>query len=486
VKAILLGAVIGVLVALDPFVTVRLLNYSVFDGLRNLPFAISVSMALVIAFALVLRPYMVGLATWAVFDYWRAFPPLFLLAYQFSGVRAGPLDAAAVVIGVFTLVLLAGSFIRGERQKFVSTPFNVLNAAMAACILFSLIAEFRIYGFLKSLKAILLFFLLVNFLPREDVARSFLRWLIVLAMLTAVFGWVQEAAWLGFQQILSIAPEEGLKRSFETHFGIPIFRVPGMMISYGALATYMATAIVLTVSSMLWPSSNPLLPRWALWTSLVLCGSALLLTIAKPVMIGLCVSLGLLLAMHRPMRVLPLAAAGLVGVLALAVTIMIVPGNFDTALRVADEIPRSEQERIRLDRDSIEGVMHSPYTWFGRGVGAGARYTGHVLRWPAHNAFILVTAELGLVGLAVYLMIYGLIFIRAVALNIAIRDGPYLPVARGLLAALVVVMVSVQFEAAYLDVFVWSLFATIESVWIRTQYQWRASGSAAATPVSSA
>lgn len=457
----------GALVVLDPFATAYLLNLPYLEELRKLPFVISISAALLLGIAFAMRPYMAGLTKLVIYDYWRAFPLVFIFAYQLSGMRAGPLDAAAVVIVAFILLFLAALFIRGDKQTFVSSPLNVLNIALVGCIILSLVMDFKPYGLLKSMKAFLLFFLLVNFLPREDVILSFLRWLMVFGILSALFGFVQELGWALFQEMWSFAPEEGLKRSIETYFGMPIFRIPAMMISYASLATYLGAALVFSLSSLLWPSDKPLLPRRWLWFSVFVFAAAIGLTIAKPVMIGIFLGVSLLLVLHRPMRLVPAAAAGALGVLGLALIIAIIPGNIDTIYRYADEIPKTEQERIRLDRESIDWIMHSPYTWIGRGTGSGSRYTSHTLRWPAHNAFILVTAELGVVGLAVYLLIYATVFARAILLNIRIRDGPYLPVVRGTLAALVIVLVGAQFEAVYLDIFVWTLFATVEAIWIR-------------------
>jgi hypothetical protein len=51
--------------------------------------------------------------------------------------------------------------------------------------------------------------------------------------------------------------------------------------------------------------------------------------------------------------------------------------------------------------------------------------------------------------------------------NLVVASGPYVPIARGLLAALVVALVGAQFEAGFLDIFVWTIFATIEALWFK-------------------
>lgn len=468
-KAVLLGLVVGALVVVDPFLTAYLLRD--FSPLRDLPFLFSITAALTLGAVFAVRAFKPGLVATVIQDYYRYFPVLFLLAYQFTGVSAGPLDPTEIVIGVFMLLFLAGLFIRRE-QRFVSTPFNMLHLALGICIVVSLASEVKFFGFLKSFKPFVVFFLMVTFLPRENLTRDFLRWLLIFAMLSAAFCLVQELLWVTTQELLSVVKKEDLKRMFEDTPWGPLFRVPGLMVGYRPMALYLAVATMLSLSALLWRRETPpLLPRRWLLFGLVLIVPALVLTTAKDVLLGVSAALLLLLVLHRPTRLVPVALVGLAGALALLIATAIVPGNVDTAVDLTRTVPKTEQERIRLDRDSIEGFMHGPYTWTGRGIGAGARYTAHTLGWPAHNAFILAAAELGVAGLVVYLMIYGLVFARAVALNIAVTSGPFLPIVRGLLAVLVVVLVGAQFEAGYLDIFVWTIFATVEAIWFQVRRQ---------------
>jgi O-antigen ligase len=226
------------------------------------------------------------------------------------------------------------------------------------------------------------------------------------------------------------------------------------------------------VSALLWWKQGALLrPRWLI-LGLCFIVPALVLTFAKDILLGASAGLLLLLLMYRPKRFVPLAlVTGLAGALVLFAAIAIVPGNIDTAVDLTRTVPKSEVERIRLDRDSIEGFMHGPYFWTGRGVFSGYRYTPHTRRWPAHNAFIKAAAEVGVAGLAVFLLIYGLAIARVVALNIVVRDGPYLPIVRSLLAVMVVILVGAQFEADYLEMFVWAMFATAEATWFLVRRQ---------------
>jgi hypothetical protein len=479
---LLLGAMIGLLVALDPLLSTYLLRD--LPWLHDLPYALSIGAAALVGAVFAARQLVLGFATVTIRDYWRFFPLLFLVSYQLTAVAAGPLDPTDALVAVFMTLFLAGLFVDRD-QRFVSTPFNMLHLAIVVCIAISLVAAFQPTGFLRSLKPFVLFFLLVNFLPRDNVIPQFLRWLLVLAMVSAAFALLQQIAWLGAATILSPLSEANVEMMMETVFGVTVFRVPALMTGYRPLALYLGIALVLAVSALLWRRELRLLPRRWLLFGIGLISLALVMTLAKDILLGTGLALVLLLTLYRPARFVPLASvAALTGVLALVVAIAVVPGNIDTAMDLTRTIPKEEVERIRLDRDSIEGFLHGPYMWTGRGVFAGGRYTAHTRRWPAHNAFILAAAEIGVAGVTILLLIYGLAIARLVALNVKVRSGPYLPIVRALSASVLIIVVGAQFEADFLEMFVWTIFATVEAMWILVRRQTRtavesASGSAA-------
>jgi hypothetical protein len=82
-----------------------------------------------------------------------------------------------------------------------------------------------------------------------------------------------------------------------------------------------------------------------------------------------------------------------------------------------------------------------------------------------------VAAEIGIVGLIVYLMIWGLVVARVVALNIVVTRGPYLFVVRALPAILLVFLCQASFQGHYFDSFMWPIFALFEALWFKVRRQ---------------
>lgn len=479
-NTLLLGVLLGAVVVFDPLITTYFLRD--FSWLHDLPYLLSITAALTVGVVFAVRAFMPALGATVIHDYWRYFPLLYLVAHQFSGVTEGPLDPTEVVTGVFILLFLTGLLIHRD-QRFISTPFNTLHLALAICFAVSLVSQFKPIDFFKNFKYFVVFFLLVNFLPRQDMSRTFLKWLVIIAVPSAVFALVQEVVWLSTHIVLTPVPPKELEIQIEEHFGVRIYRVGAMMVSYHALALYLATAVFLSISALLWRKEATLLrPRWLI-VGLCVISPALLLTFSNPIYIALSVGLPLLLVTRWPARGVPLAlAGGLVGALALVAAIAIVPGNVDTAVDATRTVPKSEIERIRLDRDTMEGFLHGPYFWTGRGIGAGNRYTAHSRGWPAHNAFILVAAELGVFGLLVYLMIWGLFVARVVALNIMVTGGPYLFFVRALPAILFLFLAQLSFHGLYFDNLVWAIFAVVEALWFQVRSQSAGTAESSQTP----
>ncbi|MGH8639575.1 MAG: hypothetical protein ACREUZ_20775, partial [Burkholderiales bacterium] len=222
---LLLGVMIGLLVALDPLLSTYLLRD--FPWLHDLPYALSISAAAMGGAAFATRRVLIDFGAATIRDYWRYFPLLFLVSYQFTAVASGPLDPTDALVAVFMALFLAGLFVDRD-QRFLSTPFNMLHLVIMICITISLVAAYKPAGFVRSLKPFVLFFLLVNFLPRENVLPTFIRWIVVLGMVTAGFALLQEAVWLSSAIALSPLSPAEIEMMMETIAGTSVLRVPAL------------------------------------------------------------------------------------------------------------------------------------------------------------------------------------------------------------------------------------------------------------------
>jgi len=189
--------------------------------------------------------------------------------------------------------------------------------------------------------------------------------------------------------------------------------------------------------------------------------SALLLTQAQDVLLGFFVALMFLLILRRPRYIFHFAVVILLLAVVLFTLFAYLPGKGDTISYVVRDIPKTERERIQLDREGIQGFVHGNYKLSGRSY--GNRYTANVHDWPAHNGFILILDEAGIFGFIIYLGMYIWVLFRLICLNLVVKDPAYLPIVRGLLCGIIIYFIGVQFTASYVEPFLWILFALTES-----------------------
>ena len=188
---------------------------------------------------------------------------------------------------------------------------------------------------------------------------------------------------------------------------------------------------------------------------------ALLLTLAKDVLLGFFVALIFLLILRRPRYIFHFAVVILLLAAVLFTLFAYLPGKGDTISYVVRDIPKAERERIQLDRDGIQGFVRGNYKL--SGCGKGGKYTDNALGWPAHNAFILILDEAGIFGFIIYLGMYIWVLFRLVCLNLVVKDTAYVPIVRGLLCGIIIYIIGAQFTAGYIEQFLWILFALTES-----------------------
>ncbi len=400
---------------------------------------------------------------------------LLIFGIHCTAVALGVLDPSEVVVALFTLVLLV-AVLGPDPHHFIATPVNVLNGLILLAMILSLPSDLNPLSLLKGLKAFFVFFLLVNFIYRRNLEQTFVDWLLITGLLFGLFAYVQAAAWIFAQLPLTLLDDAALRNSMEeTPFG-PMLRVPGMTLSYRAFAMILAVSISLALTRLQYVPDLSTSRRRLTMASLAVMLPAVLLTVAKDVLLGLTFALPMLLVLRKPARLV--GAAMLVLVLSLAGTLalVILPENVDRIASLTREIPKAEQERIRLDREGLEWLLHGPYDVFGRGVGSGNRYTSHVRGWPAHNSIILAADEIGYLGVCAMLAIYAWIAWRVLVLNAIARAPPDIALARGFAASLLVIFVGIQFEASYVDTFMWSFFALVEATALRVIPRYRADG----------
>lgn len=446
-----------------------LLGHRWFALIKSVPFEFSILMFSLIAGICLLVVY---LPRWValMLEYKESlFLISFLVGYQANGLNISGLDASDFLVGIFSLLLLLSIF-GGKDYTFTASSVNLLNLLLLFFFIISTVntgSLFSLIALRQYLKSILLFFLMVNFLYSKEMVTKFIRWLIVITSCSSLIAITQEVVYLLTGQLLiGVIPADVLNRMFEpTSFGY-LLRVPALMNEYRPFAFVLGVTLLMAISLLLFP--NRLIQsskeRFFLFIACILMSTALILTFTHDVALGLSAALILLLVMRFAPYFLHFSAATLLIVSILLFSLTYIPGQMDNLQNFLKDLPSSERERFQLDREGIEGFLQGGHILIGGGQGAGARYTDHFLRWPAHNAFILIADDAGIFGLLVYILIYLWIIYRIIILNLRIRDPTYLPVVRGLAGGVIIHVFTAQFQGAYTESFHWVIYALIESI----------------------
>ncbi|HYN87486.1 MAG TPA: O-antigen ligase family protein [Ardenticatenaceae bacterium] len=172
---------------------------------------------------------------------------------------------------------------------------------------------------------------------------------------------------------------------------------------------------------------RPLLPRWATLTILVSMGMALVLTFSRGAMVGLAVALAPLMLL-RYRRLIPYAAVAALLLLLLPQTQGYV-SHFIAGLRGED---LATQMRFGEYKDAL--ILIRRYPWFGVGFSGAPDIDLYV---GVSSVYLLMAEQMGLIGLAVFLLlmlaffVYAIVAIRRLQGNQAVE-----PILLGLVSAI--------------------------------------------------
>lgn len=457
------GLSVGSLLVVDPYISTYLTHR--FNIAKLFPFEFSVLIFLSIILLCLFLIYLVRYFPVIVENKELLFIVLFISGYQTTSLQLGIVDASDIVLGVFLLIVLVDIFV-GRKNEFIDTPINLLNLLLLIILFISLINNnlpSRIH--ILYIKTMFMFFLMFNFLCSKEIVLKAVRWLIIITTCSALIAIFQEIYYiLTGDVIVGFIPDEKLQRMFEpTSFGL-LLRVPALMLGYRIFASILGVTLIITVSLIIF--SNTSMPVFRKKANLYVAASlmflALLFTFSKDVLMGFFIALVFLLTLKNLRYFLHYTAAAMLLIAIVFFLFTYLPGQIDN-INYLKDVPQSERERIQMDREGIEGFLHGGYFFFGKGASRGARYTVHTNGWPAHNAFILIADELGIFGLIIYISMFVWIIFRLIALNLVIKDPAYLPIARGFLGGIIIYIISAQFQASYMEPFLWIQLALIES-----------------------
>jgi len=392
-------------------------------------------------------------AVWALFDldiaYLGVFGVLTLLPFGSLPFEIGftPTFLDLALGGLFAVWLLP--YVLGEREEIIATPVGapILAFALLAVVAFiaglahGALTSYLIRHFAEVLMSIATFFLVVNTVQDVGRLRRLLRWFILGASLASMLGIV-----------LYVLPEELTIRLLSAlgRFGYPtgttvvryirddptlMKRATSTSVDPNVLGSLLNVAIAISVPQLL--SDRPIFPKWLLLSLIGVMGLGLVLTVSRSAMVGVGLAI-LAISFMRYRQLLPWFALAMILVLMLPWTQGLVE-HFIEGVQMED---LSTKMRLGEYKDTLTLIRRYPFL----GVGfAGAPDIDIYV--AVASLYLIVAAQMGLVGLASFLVVLGFVLWRFWRYHLQVKHMPDLEAPfYGLHAAIIGGIVSGAFD----------------------------------------
>lgn len=357
------------------------------------------------------------------------------------GFKPTFLDVAlAALVFVWAVRLLMG-----RDRRFIASPIGLFVAIFLFLTIFAFAlgasharpSVTTIRRFAEIVGSVLLFFVIVN-IAREQTDLEWAGRTLLLAgagaALIGVIFYIVPEAWT-VQALNALARFDypggyGALRYIEDNPDNPM-RAIGTAIDPNTFGGMLILFSGLTAPQLF--ARRPLLPRWLIALIFGLNAVCLYLTYSRSAMIGLAVAL-FIIALARYRRLL------LLGLLGLAL-LLFLPQTQAYVTRFAEGIQGQDlatQMRLGEYRDALRLIAR--YPWFGVGFSSAPSIELYI---GVSNVYLLIAEEMGLVGLASFLLTMAAFFgLFTRSLRAGVRDDRRLALLLGLGGALAGVLVS--------------------------------------------
>ncbi len=347
------------------------------------------------------------------------------------------------LLAAFGMWLLRG--LTRQGGEFVATPLGLPIVVFLVLAVFSFIAGLAyapitqdvLRHFAEVLISIALFFVVVNVVRTRDALGRFTTALMIAGFVSAAIGIILyfipqnlSIQILSALRVFKYPTGDGVLRFIEDDPANPM-RAISTSIDPNVLGGLMILVTALTTPQLF--AAKPLLPRKLLAAMVATMGVCMVLTFSRGAMLGL----GLALAVIATVRYRPIIAVMLLG----AAVFLLLPftqdyvGHFLDAFAGSD---RATQMRLGEYKDAL--TLISRYPFFGVGFGGSPDIDTYL---GVSSVYLLMAEEMGLIGLAAFLVTMGLFFYhmaQAWFQRIA-RDAYLAPILLGVAGALLGAMI---------------------------------------------
>lgn len=398
----------------------------------------------------------------------KTFIILYIVSLQ--AVALSPLPKINIDDIVLLAYLIMFIISRAVEQKGVKVTFlDVLNLGFLSVLIIPTVYAIyertdSVVGFITAVKSVVLSFLIINFCSNKELLKLLIKWLIITTCISAIIGIVQEALFfLAGVSLVGFIQQKEFHRMFESTSQGPLLRIPAFTGTYAFLVYSLASGIVITLNVLLYLELSRK-RKTLLYAVLGIMFIALILTFSRFTLLAFFIIASLIFFVRWSNY-----SFHMVPVIVLSVLLLYITGYYkDIYASILHEVQWGEfRIRLQLDSDGIYGFFNQ-YPWIGRGMGLGNRYTSNFNHWGAHNAFIRVADDAGLLGLFAYCLLIFYSLVRVILLNIRIQNLVDVDkgIVRGLLFSFCIFLIMIQFDSTYLVIYLWFFMGAINAAYL--------------------
>ncbi|MBU3158686.1 O-antigen ligase family protein [Clostridium frigoris] len=326
--------------------------------------------------------------------------PLIQEGTNFKGISARDILLGIVVFAYFVKLIIE----KATRERFIYGIRDIFSSTLSICILillgimllstsYALEKTLALTESARFLTYVFIFFVIKYEFNTKKLVKNLLKCYIFTASILSIFGIIQH-----FTRI-------GLDKKFVEHYssGYSVVRIAATMFNPNAYSAFLILIIFPVVMLTIYEKNKKIKSIYGIISVLLFVN--IIMTYSRNAQLGVCIGAVVLCVIYSYKLII---AFGVIGVLTL-----FMPSVLDTVQALTNASRNAS--RIKLWKTAIMMIKEHPIL----GVGNGnfiSRYNEYVSkykglsynaykRYPAHNSYLKVESELGIVGIVSFLAI---------------------------------------------------------------------------------
>ncbi len=449
----LIGIYVSLIISLDPFIS----NYLPLKYLKSIPYSFTITV-----FILTICLYLIYINSEKI---WEKIIPILLVSLiigdQTKGLTGKGADLAdLVVLSAFIIWLIKNFMNEDSRVKWSKFDLLILGLILLAFLSESNTGRISYFRLAKGLKCFGVAFIVVKLITTKDDLYFFIKSLIIIISVSAILGILQELLYLQTGIIFPPTKEIFLAVNTQVINGVIMLRISAFAGITQDFANILAATLSITLFLLLSPIIRDRKRYTLLLIAFLLIFTALYLTFARAAWLAFAVTALIALFFRRPSYSIHFIMALLSILLLCYVTgILDIINNF-----LYEEISLMGKLGLRneMNKLGIEASL-ARHPFIGRGIERSNIYMSNPYRWPPHNTFVQVLAEIGIIGFSIYLSMLLYLIFRLFMVIITVKGSNEKAIATSLLMGLFTLTIYSQFDPDFLRLFPWIYFGLTES-----------------------